>query len=452
MFESLSEKLQSAFGRLRGRGRISERQVKEALRELRMAMLEADVNYKVTREFIDKVQARAMQEETLKSVTPHQQTLAIVSEELTALMGEKAEKLIDPGGGPMKILMTGLNGAGKTTASAKLALRLQKEGRAPLMAACDVYRPAAVEQLQTLGGQIDAPVFALEGADPAKIARESLRFAEKNGRDTVIIDTAGRMQTNEELMDELEAVQNAVQPTETLLVVDATLGQEAVSVAETFHQRLGLTGVVLSKIDGDARGGAAISIRSVTGTPIKFFSSGERLDALEEFHPERIASRILGQGDMLTLIEKAEAAMDEEKAKEMEERILAQKGLTFNDFLDQLSNIQKMGSLEQVLGMIPGFDRMKNQGFQPDEKQLKQVEAIVLSMTPAERGDHRLLDASRKRRIAKGSGTSVQQINQLVKQLSQMNSMMRQMTGGAAKSSNKRRVKQRVIRNNFPFN
>ena len=276
-----------------------------------------------------------------------------------------------------------------------------------------------------------------------------MRAAQKESRSAVIIDTAGRMQTNEELMDELVAVKKAAQPTETFLVADATVGQEAVSVAEAFDERLDLTGVILSKIDGDARGGAAISIRAVTGTPIKFFSSGERLDAFEEFHPDRIASRILGRGDMMTLMEKAEAVIDEEKAKELESRILAQQGLTFNDFLDQLSHIQKMGSLEQVLGMIPGFDKIKSLGFQPDERQLKRVEAIVLSMTPEERNNHRLLDASRKRRIAKGSGTSVQQINQLVQQLSQMNRAMKQLTGGAPPK--KRRTKKRIIRHNFPF-
>ncbi len=449
MFESLSEKLQSAFDQLRGRGRLTERQIKDVLRELRMAMLEADVNYRVTRDFIDKVQRRALESESLKSLTPDQQTLTIVKEELTALMGETAEPLQVPETGPLTVLMTGLNGAGKTTACAKLALRLKNEGHTPMMAACDVYRPAAIDQLQKLGSQIDVPVFTLERATPERIAQECMRVVQKESYSAAIIDTAGRMQTNEELMDELVAVKKAAQPTETFLVADATVGQEAVSVAEAFDERLDLTGVILSKIDGDARGGAAISIRAVTGTPIKFFSSGERLDAFEEFHPDRIASRILGRGDMQTLMEKAEAVIDEEKAKDLESRILAQQGLTFNDFLDQLSHIQKMGSLEQVLGMIPGFDKMKSLGFQPDERQLKRVEAIVLSMTPEERNNHRLLDASRKRRIAKGSGSSVQQINQLVQQLSQMNRAMKQLTGGAA--PRKRRTKKRIIRHNFPF-
>lgn len=449
MFESLSEKLQSAFDRLRGRGRLTERQIKDVLRELRMAMLEADVNYRVTRDFIDKVQRRALESESLKSLTPDQQTLTIVKEELTALMGETAEPIQVPETGPLTVLMTGLNGAGKTTACAKLALRLKNEGHTPIMAACDVYRPAAVDQLQKLGAEIDVPVFTLERAAPEKIAQACMRVVQKENHSAAVIDTAGRMQTNEELMDELVAVKNAAQPTETFLVADATVGQEAVSVAEAFDERLDLTGVILSKIDGDARGGAAISIRAVTGTPIKFFSTGERLDAFEEFHPDRIASRILGRGDMLTLMEKAEAVIDEEKAKELESRILNQQGLTFNDFLDQLSHIQKMGSLDQVLGMIPGFDKMKTMGFQPDERQLKRVEAIVLSMTPEERNNHRLLNASRKRRIAKGSGTNVQQINQLVQQLSQMNRAMKQLTGAVA--PRKRRAKKRIIRHNLPF-
>lgn len=446
MFESLSEKLDAAFKGLRGRGRLTDKHIKTVLREVRLALLEADVNFGVARDFMGRVQERALEQDVLKSLTADQQVLTIVSDELTALMGDTAAKLATPPSGMQILLMVGLNGAGKTTACAKLALSLQKQGKSPLMAACDIYRPAAIKQLEVLGEQINVPVHAMgTNTPPAHIAMAALSAAEKAGNNVVILDTAGRMQTNDELMDELVQIASAVKPTDRLLVVDATTGQEAVTVAEEFHRRIDLTGIVLSKMDGDARGGSAISIRAVTEVPIIYFSTGEKIDALEDFHPDRIASRILGRGDMLSLIEKAEAVMDEEKAQELEAKILDKQGLTFEDFLDQLAQIRRMGSLDQVLGMIPGFDSMKRKGLEADEGQMKRVEAIILSMTVAERQDHRMLDASRKRRIAKGSGTSVQQINQLVQQLSQMNRMMKQvpnMMSGGVNRKQRRAMKQ----------
>ena len=450
MFESLSEKLDAAFKGLRGRGRLTERNIRDVLREVRLALLEADVNFQVARDFMRRVQDRAVGQDVLKSLSPDQQVLTIVSDELTALMGDAAAKLTTPPSGLQILLMVGLNGAGKTTASAKLALSLQKQGKKPLLVACDIYRPAAIKQLQVLGEQIDVPVHAMDvSTAPAKIAASALAVAQSGGHNVVILDTAGRMQTNDELMDELEKIASTVKPTDRMLVVDATTGQEAVSVAEEFHRRLDLTGIVLSKMDGDARGGSALSIRAVTEVPIMYFSTGEKIDALEDFHPDRIASRILGRGDMLSLIEKAEAVMDEEKAQELAAKIMEKQGLTFEDFLDQLAQIRRMGSLDQVLGMIPGFDGMKRQGLEADEGQMKRIEAIILSMTRQERQDHRLLDASRKRRIAKGSGTSVQQINQLVQQLAQMNRMMKQipnmMSGGA------NRKQRRAMKQAFPI-
>ncbi|MAF10591.1 signal recognition particle protein [Candidatus Poribacteria bacterium] len=450
MFESLSEKLDAAFKGLRGRGRLTEKNIRDVLREVRLALLEADVNFQVARDFMRRVQERALAQDVLKSLTPDQQVLTIVSDELTTLMGDTAAKLAAPPSGTQILLMVGLNGAGKTTACAKLALSLQKQGKKPLLAACDIYRPAAIKQLQVLGEQIDVPVHAMgTGTPPPHIAMAALSAAQRAGNNVVILDTAGRMQTNDELMDELDKIASTVKPTDRMLVVDATTGQEAVSVAEEFHRRLDLTGIVLSKMDGDARGGSALSIRAVTEVPIMYFGTGEKIDALEDFHPDRIASRILGQGDMLSLIEKAEAVMDEEKAQELEAKIMEKQGLTFEDFLDQLAQIRRMGSLDQVLGMIPGFDGMKRQGLEADEGQMKRVEAIILSMTPQERQDHRLLDASRKRRIAKGSGTSVQQINQLVQQLAQMNRMMKQIPN--MMSGGKNRKQRRAMKQAFPI-
>jgi signal recognition particle subunit SRP54 len=435
MFDRLAEKLQSALTQLRGRGRVTEENVRDVLREVRLALLEADVNYRVAKEFIDRVQAKAVGQEVLSSLTPDVQMMKVVSDELTAVMGATAEPLRPPVNGRLILLMVGLNGSGKTTASAKLAKRLrEKEGKSPLLVACDVYRPAAIKQLQVLGEQIGVPVFTM-GTDtaPANIASASLKFAERHGHDAIIVDTAGRLQTDDELMVELEEIKAAVVPTEVLLVADATTGQEAVAVAEEYHARLSLTGAVLTKMDGDALGGAAISIRAVTDVPIKFFGVGERPDALEEFHAERISSRILGRGDMLSFIEKAEAAMDQEKAQELESKILERQDLNFDDFLAQLGQIRRMGNLDDVMGMIPGLDALKGKGVEADESQLKRVEAIIYSMTLRERQNHRLLDASRKRRIARGSGTTVQQVNELVQQLAQMNRAMKQLTGGGRK-------------------
>jgi len=449
VFETLNEKLQRAFKELSGRGRLTDKNIGDVLREVRLALLEADVNFRVARDFVKRVQERAVGQEVLGSLTPEMQVLRIVSEELTAVMGEQSEKLRVAPSGTQIILMVGLNGAGKTTACAKLAKRVQKEGKSPLLVAADVYRPAAIRQLQILGEQIHVPVFTM-GADtpPPRIAEAGLQHARSHGNNVVIIDTAGRLQTNEELMVELEQVRAATNPTEILLVADATTGQEAVAVAEEFHRRLSLTGVILTKMDGDARGGAAISIRAVTDCPIKFMGVGEKLDALEEFHPDRIASRILGRGDMLSLIERAEEVLDEEKARHIESKILESQELNFEDFLDQLRQIQRMGSLDQLLEMIPGFNKLRGQGLEADESQLRRVEAIILSMTPQERRNHRLLDGSRRRRIALGSGTTVQQVNQLVQQLAQMNRAVKQFSGLAlgGKKSKRRRAFQSSLR------
>jgi len=442
VFETLNEKLQRAFKELSGRGRLTDKNIGDVLREVRLALLEADVNFRVARDFVKRVQERAVGQEVLGSLTPEMQVL-------TAVMGEQSEKLRVAPSGTQIILMVGLNGAGKTTACAKLAKRVQKEGKSPLLVAADVYRPAAIRQLQILGEQIHVPVFTM-GADtpPPRIAEAGLQHARSHGNNVVIIDTAGRLQTNEELMVELEQVRAATNPTEILLVADATTGQEAVAVAEEFHRRLSLTGVILTKMDGDARGGAAISIRAVTDCPIKFMGVGEKLDALEEFHPDRIASRILGRGDMLSLIERAEEVLDEEKARHIESKILESQELNFEDFLDQLRQIQRMGSLDQLLEMIPGFNKLRGQGLEADESQLRRVEAIILSMTPQERRNHRLLDGSRRRRIALGSGTTVQQVNQLVQQLAQMNRAVKQFSGLAlgGKKSKRRRAFQSSLR------
>lgn len=421
MFESLSEKLQRALKSLSGRGRLTEKNIREVMREVRFALLEADVHFKVVRDFVRRVEEKALGQEVLGSLTPDMQVLKIVSDELTALMGEKSEKLCPAE--TQIVLMVGLNGSGKTTASAKLARRLLKEGKSPLLVAADVYRPAAIKQLQVLGEQIGVPVFT-EEAIPSQIARDAVKAASSQGHNVVIVDTAGRLQTDEALMKELEAIRDAIQPTDILLVVDATTGQEAVAVAEEFHRRLHVTGVFLTKLDGDARGGAALSIRAVTHCPIKYVGVGEKVEALEEFHPDRIASRILGRGDMLTLIERAEEAMDAEKAKALERKISERQELNFDDFLEQLRQMRRMGDLHELLTLIPGI----NANVQTDERQLRRVEAMILSMTPKERRNPRLLDASRKRRIARGSGTTVQQVNQLIQQLAQMNRLLKQVS------------------------
>lgn len=428
MFANLAERLQETFKKLKGKGRLTDSDVNEALREVRLALLEADVNFKVVKDFITKIKDRAVGQELLASLNPAQHVIKIVHEELTALMGGQSSRVNLAPKPPTVIMMVGLNGAGKTTTSAKLANLLRKQGRRPLLAAADVYRPAAIKQLEVLGGQLNIPVFTMpEQMEPVVIGQAAVESALTGGRDVVIIDTAGRQEVNDELMAELENMKEAIRPHEILLVVDAMTGQAAVNVAETFDARLGLEGVVLTKLDGDTRGGAALSVRSVTGKPIKFIGMGEKLDTLEAFHPERMAERILGMGDMLTLIEKAQENFNAEQMAKMQKKIRTM-DFTLEDFLDQLNQVKKLGPLEQVLGMIPGMGGVKNlKDVKLDEKELVFVEAIIKSMTPAERNDpERVLNGSRKRRIAQGSGTTVQDVNRLLKQFEQTKKMMKQ--------------------------
>lgn len=431
MFDSLSERLQSVFQKLRGRGKLTEADVESALREVRLALLEADVNFKVVKDFLARVKERAVGHEVMKSLTPAQQVVKIVSEELTALMGGEQARLELGPRTPAAVLMAGLQGSGKTTFTAKLALRLKGQGKRPLMVAGDVYRPAAIRQLQVLGEQIGVPVFQMGAATPPpEIARAALEHARRHGSDVVLMDTAGRLHIDEELMEEIEELKAILEPSEILLVVDAMTGQDAVNVAESFHRRLGITGVVLTKLDGDARGGAALSIRAVTGAPIKFAGVGEKLTDLEPFHPDRIASRILGMGDVLSLIEKAEAALDVEKSRAMVERIVRGEEFTLDDFREQLRQVRSMGPLDQLLSMLPGAQGAKALGsLQIDEKELTRVEAIINSMTKEERANPSIIDGSRRRRIAGGSGTRVQDVNRLLKQFEQTRAMMRHFAG-----------------------
>mgnify|MGYP001211662924 CR=1 FL=1 len=426
MFESLSEKLQATFKRLRGKGKLTEADVNEAMREVRLALLEAGVNFKVVKELIAKIKERAVGQEVLESLTPAQQVIKIVHEEIIALMGGSESKIQIASKPPTVVMLVGLQGAGKTTQGAKLANLLKKQGKHPLLVACDIYRPAAIKQLEVLGEQVKVPVFSLGQVSPVQIAKESLEFARKNGHDIVILDTAGRLHINEELMTELSDIREAVQPHEILLVVDAMTGQDAVNVAEAFHNQLGLTGVILSKMDGDTRGGAALSVKAVTGCPIKFAGVGEKMDALEVFHPDRVASRILGMGDILTLIEKAQQTIDEKKARELEEKIRKQE-LTLDDYLDQLRQIKKMGSLSSLLEMIPGIGKQLK-GIEIDEKDLNRIEAIICSMTPEERRKPMIIKDSRKKRIAKGSGTTVVEVGRFLKQYEQTKKMMKQLS------------------------
>jgi len=429
MFASLAERLQNTFKKMKSKGRLTEADVNEALREVRLALLEADVNFKVVKDFVARIKERAVGQELHSSLNPAQHVIKIVHDELTALMGGTNSKINLAPKPPTIIMMVGLNGAGKTTTSAKLANLLRKQGRRPLLVAADVYRPAAIKQLQVLGEQLKIHVFTPEaGQDPVAIGLAAVEKAAAGGFDMVIIDTAGRQEVNEELMAELEAMNNALQPHEILLVVDAMTGQAAVNVAETFNRHLELDGVVLTKLDGDTRGGAALSVRAVTGKPIKFAGVGEKLDALEPFHPDRMAERILGMGDMLTLIEKAQENFDAEQMARMQKKIRSME-FTLDDFLEQISNVKKMGPLEQVLGMIPGLGGLKKlKDIQVDEKELVYVEAIIRSMTPEERRDpERVLNGSRKRRIARGSGTSVQEVNRLMKQFEQTKKMMKHL-------------------------
>lgn len=425
-FEGLSDRLQDIFRKLRGKGKITEEDVKVAMREIRLALLEADVNFKVVKEFVARVRERAVGQEVLGSLTPGQQIVKIVHDEMTALMGGAESKLNLSSKPPTVIMAVGLQGAGKTTTVAKLAKSLIKQGRRPLLVACDIYRPAAIKQLQVLGEQIGAPVFSMGQQNPVSIARASLEHARSNNRDIVILDTAGRLHIDEELMDELANIKDQVNPDEILLIVDAMTGQDAVTVADSFHEQLGLTGVILTKLDGDTRGGAALSVKAVTGCPIKYVGMGEKLDALEIFHPDRMASRILGMGDILSLVEKAQATFDQEKAREMERKIRQQE-FTLEDFLQQMQQMRSMGPLEDLLGMIPGMGKqMKDIKGQVDEKELARVEAIIQSMTPSERRDPSIINGSRKKRIARGSGTRVQDVNRLLKQFEESRKLMKQ--------------------------
>lgn len=432
IFEGLSERLQATFKKLRGHGKLTEKEVNEAMRDVRMALLEADVNFKVVKDFINKVKERAVGQNILDTLTPAQAVIKIVDEELTALMGGTQSRLNISPTPPTVIMMVGLQGAGKTTTAGKLALSLKKQGKRPLLVADDIYRPAAVKQLQVLGEQLDVPVFSMEsGTDAVTIAGAAVPYANAHAADVIIIDTAGRLHVNEELMQELKAIKGELRPHEILLVVDAMTGQDAVNVAASFNEDLGLDGIVLTKMDGDARGGAALSVKAVTGCPIKFVGMGEKLEALEPFHPDRMASRILGMGDVLSLIEKAQTVYDLEEAKKMEKKFRKDE-FTLDDFLSQLQQVRKMGSFEQILGMLPGMGNIKKQleGVNVDlnGKEIKHVEAIIRSMTPKERADVNLLNGSRRKRIAMGSGTRVQEVNKVLKQFAEMRKMMKKMT------------------------
>ncbi|MBU5437732.1 signal recognition particle protein [Tissierella sp. MSJ-40] len=428
VFESLSEKLQNALGKLKGKGKLSEKDVDIAMREVRLALLEADVNFKVVKDFIKKVKERAIGAEVMESLTPGQHVIKIVNEELTKLMGEKESKLNFSSSPPTVILMCGLQGAGKTTTSGKLASNLKKQNKRPLLVACDVYRPAAIKQLEVVGERVNVPVFSMgDKHDPVDIAKAAMEHGKKNGNDVIIIDTAGRLHIDEDLMTEIKNIHEAVKPNEVLLVVDAMTGQDAVNVADSFNERLGITGVILTKLDGDARGGAALSIRTVTNKPIKFVGMGEKLDQLEPFYPDRMASRILGMGDVLSLIEKAQANIDTQKALELEKKIRTQQ-FTFDDFLDQLEQVKSLGPLDELMGMIPGVNSKALKDLDVNEKDIKRIQAIIQSMTVKERESPDIIDSSRRKRIAKGSGTTVQEVNKLLKQFKESKKMMKRFT------------------------
>ncbi|MBB6636671.1 signal recognition particle protein [Cohnella thailandensis] len=429
-FEGLTTRLQNVFGKLRGKGKLSEDDVNEAMREVRLALLEADVNFKVVKDFIAKVKEKAVGAEVEKSFTPGMVVVDIVHKELIELMGGTQSKLAKSNKPPTIVLMAGLQGAGKTTLTGKLAKLLQSQNHKPLLIAGDIYRPAAIKQLEVLGGQIGVPVFTLgDKISPVEIAKQGVQLAKEQGNDYVLIDTAGRLQIDEALMEEIKQIHAAVKPDEVLLVVDAMTGQEAVNVAKSFHEQLELTGVVLTKLDGDTRGGAALSVKAVTGCPIKFASTGEKIDQLEAFHPDRMASRILGMGDMLSLIEKAQTNIDAEKAKDLE-RKMRNAEFTFDDFLEQMEQVRKLGPLDQLLDMMPGMNKLKaNPNFKIDEKQVSRTEAIVKSMTKAEKLKPDIINYSRRKRIAAGSGTSVADVNKLIRQFEDMKKMMKQFSG-----------------------
>jgi signal recognition particle subunit SRP54 len=444
MFESLTDRLNSTFARLSGKGRLEEADIDDAMKEVRRALLEADVNFKVVKQFVEKVRERSIGQEVLKSLTPAQQVVGIVHDQLIELLGE-ASRLEMSKTPPTVIMMVGLQGSGKTTTSAKLALQLRRAGQNPLLVAADMYRPAAVQQLQTLGKQLSINVYSEpQGANPVNIAINGVRQGQIGNHNTVILDTAGRLHIDEMMMSEVATIKQRLQPTEVLLVVDAMTGQDAVRAAQEFNEKVGITGLILTKMDGDTRGGAALSVREVTGVPIKFVGTGEKVDALEPFYPDRVASRILGMGDVLTLIEKAQAEYDEDQARAMEKK-LRTASFNLEDFLSQLQQVKKLGPLENVLGMIPGLGQaMRQQQVSVNDKDLGRIEAIIRSMTPQERNKPDLIDSSRRRRIAKGSGTTVQDVNALLHQFKQMQKMMQMMTGGNVKGG---KGKRRMIQN-----
>ena len=428
MFQNLSEKLENAFKKFKNKGKLTEADIKAGTREIKLALLEADVNFKVVRDFIKNVSERAVGADVLESLNPGQQVIKIVCDELTALMGSTNAKLAVSSKPPTVIMMVGLQGAGKTTHAGKLAGMLKKQGKNPLLVACDIYRPAAIKQLQVVGEKLGIPVFEMgDKQSPVKIAKEAIKLAELKGYDTVFIDTAGRLQIDEVLMQELQDIKAAVDPTEILLTIDAMIGQESVNVAETFNNMLDITGVILTKLDGDTRGGAALSVRYITGKPIKFIGVGEKLDQIEPFHPDRMARRILGMGDVLTLIDKAQEQFDAKKAAELEEKI-RQQIFTLDDYLDQMQQLKNMGGFEQLAGMIPGMNASALKDAKVDEKLLERQAAIIKSMTKKEREHPEMLNASRRQRIAKGSGTSVEQVNKLLKQYDQVKKMMKQFS------------------------
>ena len=428
-FDNLSDKLQGVFKQLRSKGKLTEKDIKVALREVKLALLEADVNFRVVKDFIAKIQERAMGQEVLQSLTPGQHVIKVVNEELVDLMGSTQSKITFASKGITVIMMVGLQGAGKTTTTAKLASLIKTQGKKPLLVACDIYRPAAIKQLQVVGKQVGVPVFAMEdGKDVVEIASAGLEYAKENNNNVVIIDTAGRLHIDETLMQELSDVKKAVRPQEILLVVDAMTGQDAVNVAGSFDKELGIDGVIMTKMDGDARGGAALSVRAVTNKPIKYIGMGEKLSDLQAFHPDRMASRILGMGDVLTLIEKAQEGIDEDKARELEAKFRKAE-FNFEDFLEQMQQVKKMGPISQLMNMIPGLNAAKLGDLEVDDKQMDYIEAIILSMTPEERSTPALLNVSRKKRIAKGSGRDIQEVNRLIKQFEQMQKMMKQFSG-----------------------
>lgn len=443
VFESLSDRLQETLGKLRGKGKLSEKDVDAAMREIRLALLEADVNFKVVKDFIKRVKERSIGSEVLESLTPGQQVIKIVNEELTKLMGETESKLNTSSQGPTVILMCGLQGAGKTTTSAKLAKMVKKQNKRPLLVAGDVYRPAAIKQLQVVGDQVDVPVFSMgDKISPVDIAKAGVEHAKRHGNDLVIIDTAGRLHIDQDLMEEIQGIKEAVEPDEILLVLDTMTGQDAVNVAQAFADVLDITGVILTKLDGDARGGAALSIRAVTQVPIKFVATGEKMDAIEPFHPDRMASRILGMGDVLSLIEKAQTAFDDKSAKELEEKIRSQ-SFTFDDFLDQLDQMRNLGPLDEIIGMLPGVNNKALKNLNVDDKEIDRIEAIIRSMTPQERAKPEIINSSRRKRIAQGSGTDVRQVNAVLKQFKDLKKMMKQF-GNMGRG-------KRSMRMPFPF-